>query len=131
MSRELTARELALAAAHLADEKKGEDILVIDVAEQIRVADYFVLVTGLNRPHVRALYDELHTRLKAAGRQHRRPEGGDVAWWLLLDYGDVVVHLLQPEARKYYELERLYGDCPRIEWQAEAPPELPAPEARI
>ena len=122
---ELDARLLAAAAARLADEKKGEDIVVIDVGDRLRVADYFVLVAGLNRPHVRALFDELHIRLKAAGQRHLPVQGGELAWWLLLDYGDVVVHILQPEAREYYELERLYQDCPRLDWREVEVPELP------
>jgi ribosome-associated protein len=123
----LSARELAIAAAWLSEEKKGENVLVIQVTERLRVADYFVVVTGKNRPHVRALFDELHLRLKAAGRRHRPAEGSELAWWLLLDYGDVVVHLLQPEARAYYDIEQLYGDCPRLRWSAADVPPLPLP----
>ena len=109
-------------------EKKGEDVQVIDVDEQLRVADYFVLVTALNRAHVRAVVDELHTRLKAVGERHRPLQGGDDAWWVLLDYGDVVVHVMQPEAREYYSLERLYADCPRLDWRAVEAVDLdPAP----
>jgi ribosome-associated protein len=125
----LSSRALAVAAAWLAEQKKGLDITVIEVGDKLRVADYFVLVTGLNRPHVRALFDELHVRLKLAGRHHRPAEGDDLAWWLLLDYGDVVVHLLQPEARAYYDLEQLYGDCPRLDWRALPVPELPLAKA--
>jgi ribosome-associated protein len=96
----------------LALRKKGADIRVYDVSEHIKVADYFVLVSGLSRPHVKALYDEIHVRLKALGEQHTRAEGADLGWWVLLDYVDVVVHILQPEAREYYALDALYRDCP-------------------
>ena len=91
------------------------------------MADYFVLATGLSRPHVKAMYDEIHVRLKAAGERHLPAEGAGFGWWVLLDYGDVVVHLLQPEARQYYDLEHLYGDCPRLDWRAVELPELPRP----
>lgn len=101
----------------MADQKRGEDIRVLEVTEKLKVADYFVVVTGVNRPHVRALFDELHVRLKAAGERHQPAEGTDLGWWVVLDYGDVVVHLMQPEAREYYDLERLYGDCPAVDWQ--------------
>lgn len=77
------------------------------------------------------MYDELHVRLKAAGERHQRPEGTELGWWIVIDYGDVIVHLLQPEAREYYDLERLYGDCPRVEWQNLPTVELPEPKARI
>ena len=111
--------------AWLAEQKKGRDIQVIDVSERLRVADYFVLPTGLSRPHVKAMYDEIHVRLKAAGERHRPAEGAGLGWWVLLDYGDVVVHLLQPEARQYYDLEHLYADCPRLDWTLVEVPELP------
>ena len=110
-------------AAHLADEKKALDIQVFDVAERLKVADYFVLVSGQNRTHVRALYDELHVKLKAMGERHRPVEGANLGWWVVLDYLDVVVHVLQPEAREYYDLDHLYGDCPTLDWrQVELPP---------
>ena len=101
--------------------------MVYDVAEHLRVADYFVLVTGVSRPHVKALASEIHVKLKAAGETHSRTEGGDLRWWVLLDYGDVVVHLLQKDAREYYDLDRLYQDCERLDWQAvELPAVLPS-----
>ncbi len=91
------------------------------------MADYFVIVTGVNRPHVRALFDELHVRLKAAGERHMPSEGTDLGWWVVLDYGDVVVHLMQPEAREYYAIETLYADCPTVDWEnVELPAELVA-----
>jgi len=125
----IEAKELAAAAAALCDQKKGEGIQVIDVADRIKVADYFVVATGTSRAHVRALYDEVHARLKAAGASHPKAEGIDLGWWVVLDYGDVVVHLLQPEARTFYDIERLYGDCPRLDWNAVPLPELPEPRA--
>jgi ribosome-associated protein len=88
---------------------------VYDVAEQIKVADYFVVISGLSRPHVKALYDEIHVRLKALGERHSKAEGADLGWWILLDYVDVVIHILQPEAREYYALDALYGECPELD----------------
>ncbi len=69
------------------------------------------------------MYQELHSRLKSLGEFHSKAEGLQDAWWVLIDYLDVVVHVLQPEAREYYDLDRLYGDCPNMEWRAV---ELPA-----
>ena len=124
-SNTIDAKRLAIAAATIADERKGEEIRVIEVADQLKVADYFVIVSGTSRTHVKALYNELHVRLKAAGMTHLRPEGAELGWWVVLDYSDVVVHLLQPEAREYYDIERLYTDCPELDWRAEEPVVLP------
>ncbi|MEZ5979240.1 MAG: ribosome silencing factor [Planctomycetota bacterium] len=112
----IEAKELAAAAAQIVDSKRAEDVEVIHVADQLKVADYFVVATGTSRAHVKALYDELHVRLKAAGHRHAPAEGGELGWWIVMDFGDVIVHLLQPQAREYYDLERLYADCPRLDW---------------
>jgi len=82
------------------------------------LADYFLFVTGLNRTHVRALENELHVRAKALGQRHNRIEGQSLHWWVVMDFGDVVVHLLQPEAREYYDLDRLYADSPKLDWES-------------
>ena len=95
--------------------------------DHIKVADYFIVITGTSRPHVKALYNELHVRLKAAGELHSRAEGADLGWWVLLDFIDVVVHIQQPEAREYYALDTLYGDCPQLSWDEETLPVLPDP----
>lgn len=123
----IDALSLAAAAATLADQKKGVDIDVYEVTDHLQLADYFVLITGLNRPHVKAIHQELHVRLKAAGETHRRAEGADAGWWVLLDYGDVVVHVLQPEAREFYDLDQLYGERPKVDWQSVPLPLLPDP----
>jgi ribosome-associated protein len=85
-----------------------------------------VLVTGSSRPQVKAIHDEIHIRLKALGERHSRVEGTDLGWWILLDYSDVVVHVLQPEAREYYALDQLYGECPELDWQKVSVPALAA-----
>lgn len=122
----IEAKVLAASIARIADELKGIDIQIYDVAETLRVADYFVVVTGNSRPHVKALYEEIHYRLKHAGERHARAEGLELGWWVLLDFGDVVVHLQQEEARSYYGLDSLYGDCAQLDWQAVETPALPA-----
>lgn len=127
----IDSKQLAAAAALLADEKKADDIHIFDVDEQFKVADYCVVVSGNSRPHVKAIFDELHVRLKAAGEMHRPVEGAELGWWVLLDYGSVIVHILQPDAREYYDLEHLYGECAELDWrpitEAEDFPELPDP----
>lgn len=88
-----------------------------------------MIVTGLSRPQVKAIYNEIHTRLKAAGETHGRAEGYDLGWWVLMDYGSVVVHIMQPEAREYYDLEALYGEAPQLDWRSIELPELPVPKS--
>jgi ribosome-associated protein len=124
----INALTLAASAAYLADLRKGLDIQVYKVVDQLQVVDYFVLVTGLNRPHVKAIHHELHVRLKAVGETYKKAEGADACWWVLLDYGDVVVHILQEEARGFYDLDQLYGDCPQADWEKVELPELPEPK---
>lgn len=80
------------------------------------VCDYVVLITGLSRPQVRAISNELHVKLKAQGESHGPAEGMDLGWWVLMDYGTVVVHVMQPEAREYYDLDGLFGDAEEIAW---------------
>jgi ribosome-associated protein len=123
----IDAKDLALTIADLLDAKKAEDIRIIDVGDRLKVADYFLVCTGLSRAHVRALYDEIHIRLKSLGERHTPVQGADLGWWVVVDYSDVVVHILQPDARAYYDLDRLYDECPRLDW---APPEDPLARAR-
>ena len=70
---------------------------------------------------MRAIFNEIHVRLKTLGETHGRAEGVDLGWWVLMDYGTVVVHILQPEAREYYDLDGLYSAAEEIDWNAVAP----------
>ena len=99
------------------------------MTQQIKLADYFVIVSGQSRPQIKAIGQDLRARLKAAGVVPARIEGTDLGWWVLMDYGDVIVHLMQPESREYYDLDGLYGECKEIDWRAAAMPDLPQPEA--
>lgn len=73
---------------------------------------------------MKAIYGEIHTALKALGENHLRAEGAELGWWILLDYVDVVVHILQPEARDYYDLDGLYRDCPELDLSTVTLPKL-------
>jgi ribosome-associated protein len=108
-------RDLAKDIAQLLDNKKGVDIEIIEIEELTIIADYFVLCSGTSTVHLRALADEVELKLKE-GRSlpPLRVEGYDTGGWILMDYGSVVVHLFTDEARKYYSLERLWSDAPRI-----------------
>jgi len=103
------------------DDKKGLDITLLDVSGLIVVTDVFVLVTGTSRRHVLTLAEETELELKAA--EQRRPlrrEGMEDGTWVLLDYGDVIVHVFDQRTRDYYALERLWVDAPRLSFEAAA-----------
>jgi ribosome-associated protein len=101
----------------LADQKKGAGIRVLRLPSS-SISDYVVLATGLSRPQVRAIFNEIHVKLKALGESHGRAEGVDLGWWVLMDYGTVIVHVMQPEAREYYDLDGLYAEAEEIAWSA-------------
>jgi ribosome-associated protein len=98
-------------------DKKGLDIILLDVGDLLQITEVFVIATGTSRPHVQTLAEFVEERLKDQERRPLRTEGMAEAEWVLLDYGDFVVHVFQPEQREYYGLERLWGDAPRIEWE--------------
>jgi ribosome-associated protein len=99
------------------DDKKGQDLRLLDVSDILRICDVFVIATGNSSRHVRTLADNVEERLSALGRKPLRREGLDEGTWVLLDYGEIVVHLFDPATRGYYELERLWADAPRVQWQ--------------
>ncbi len=107
-------RELALYAAELASDKKGHDLYLLEVGQVSIIADYFLLVTGTTAVQVRTICDHLVETLKKEGHQAIRVEGNSEAWWVVLDYGFLVVHIFQPDARTFYDLERLWSEAPRI-----------------
>jgi ribosome-associated protein len=113
----LTSTERAQIAARAADDKKGEDILVLDVAEIMGIVDAFVIVHASNTRLVRAIVDEVKEQLHVlAGVKPRYVEGLDDATWVLLDFGDLIVHVFLAETREFYGLERLWTDAARISW---------------
>ena len=96
--------------------KKGVDIEVIDVSKLTNIADWFVLASGTSNIHVKSLVDEVEALLKQEqGIDPKRVEGYPTAQWILMDYGDVIVHVFHPEAREFYILERLYSEGARME----------------
>ena len=100
------------------DEKKGIDIVLLDVSELLWITDAFVIVSGTSRPHVQSLAEDVELKLKTEDRRPLRMEGKAEGKWVLLDYGEAVVHVFQPETRDFYGLERLWGDAPRLTSQA-------------
>lgn len=122
------ARELAIECARVADEHRGERILVLDMTRLTPIVDYFVIVTGSTRRRIHTIVEEIDRAMEQAGQRRLGLEGYDSSRWVLLDYGDIVVHVFDPEAREYYDLENLWADAPRIEWQSAA--ERPATDVQ-
>ena len=108
------ALELLSTAAHAADSKQGADLVALDVSEPLPLADIFLLVTGRNERNVVAIAEEIEDRLLEHGTKALRREGRAEGRWVLLDFGDLVVHVFHEEDRMYYSLERLWRDCPVI-----------------
>jgi len=110
------ATTLARLAADAIADKKGQGIVLLEVGDLFVITDVFVIASGTSRPHVQTLADRVEELLKEAGRSPLRDEGRTEAEWVLLDYGDVMVHIFQQPARDYYDLERLWRDAPVLEW---------------
>lgn len=96
------------------EEKKGREVLLLDLREISVVTDYFLLVTGNSRTQTRAIAEYLHEELDVWGIRLLRTEGLAEANWILLDCGDLVIHVMTPETRDFYNLERLWGDAPVV-----------------
>jgi len=107
---------LARLIAGIVDDKKGEDIVCLDVQPLVSYTDYLVIATARNERQAKAIYDEVHLRLKKeSGLLPERVEGESEARWLLADYNDCVLHVFVPELRDRYRLERLWGEAERVE----------------
>lgn len=106
--------ELALASAQAASDKLGHDIVVLDVSERLVISDCFVIVSASNDRQVAAVVDGVETAMREHGVKPVLREGERERRWVLLDFGDVVVHVQSDEDRMYYSLERLWKDCPAI-----------------
>jgi ribosome-associated protein len=112
------ALELVRAAAEAASDKLGEHIQAYDVSDQLVITDAFLLCSAPNDRQVRAIVDEVEERLREHGAKPVRREGEREGRWVLLDYGEVVVHVQHEEERAFYALERLWRDCPLIDLPA-------------
>jgi ribosome-associated protein len=113
----------ALRVAEAARERRARDVVVLDVRELASFADLFVLATGTSDRHVRAIADSIEQALLAWGERPLGSEGYQEGRWILMDLGDVIVHLFQAEVRAHYDLERLWSDAPLLA----LPPEAPEP----
>ncbi|MGB3443493.1 MAG: ribosome silencing factor [Actinophytocola sp.] len=116
------ARELALVAANAAADKKASDVIVLDVSDQLVITDCFVIASAPNERLVGAIVDNVEEKMRAAGTKPVRREGAREGRWVLLDFVDVVVHVQHADERAFYGLERLWKDCPRIEFDPDGVP---------
>ena len=110
---------LARIAAQAADDKQGSDIVVLNVGEVLAITELFVVTSASNAPQVRTIANEISARIREQlGVSPLHSEGVGEQQWILLDYGDVVVHIFAEESRRFYEIERLYTDVPVVDWRA-------------
>jgi ribosome-associated protein len=112
------ALQLATTAAQAASDKLADDILAFDVSDQLVITDVFVLCSAKNDRQVKSIVDEVEDRLRDIGAKPIRREGERDGRWVLIDYGDVVVHVQHEEERQFYALERLWRDCPLVDLPA-------------
>jgi ribosome-associated protein len=121
-----TAVQLAQIAGHAAADKLATDIVLIDVSDRLAITDVFVIATGSNERQVEAIVDEVEEKLRLAGSKPLRREGKRDGRWVLLDYSEIVVHVQHAEERVFYALERLWRDCPLIDFDPMAAGPSPA-----
>jgi ribosome-associated protein len=119
-----TPRALMLAhvAAAAAEEKIAQDVIAIDVSDQLALTDVFVIASANNERQVGAIVDEIEDRLREQGCKPIRREGQREGRWVLIDFGDIVVHVQHADEREFYQLERLWKDCPQVDLSAVAAP---------
>ena len=109
-------QDLAYEIARIIDERKGHDIVILDLSGVSDIAERFVIATGDNNRMVDAIVDEIENQLREKGIRAFAIEGREDNTWDLMDFGHVIVHIFQPEARAFYRLERLWGDAPRTRY---------------
>ncbi len=123
------ALDMARVAVAAAADKKAEDIVVLDVSDQLVITDCFVIASAPNERQVQALVEEVEEKLRRHGAKPTRREGTREGRWVLLDFVDVVVHVQHNEERGFYGLDRLWKDCPRIDFPEAAAEPTPEPAA--
>jgi ribosome-associated protein len=126
----MESRKLAQLCRELADNKKAEGLVVLDLRKLSSVTDYFVIASGTSEPHLRAISDEIGDRLREDhGLRPHAVDGTLQAAWLVLDYFDVIVHVMRNDVRERYDLEGLWGDAPRVRPRRTRPAPTPKPSA--
>lgn len=119
----MDARKLALLCRELAENKKAEETVILDVRELSSVTDYFVITSGTSEPHLRAIVDEISDRLREDhGLRPRAVDGTLHTAWVVLDFFDVIIHVMRQDVRDRYDLETLWGDAPRVKSRKKTAP---------
>lgn len=108
-------REIAQTIARAIDDKKGVDIKILNLQGITEIADFFVIATGNNTAHIRSICDFLEEKMKEKGLDPIRKQGYDEAQWIVVDYGDIVVHLFREETRSYYDLEKFWRNADPVD----------------
>lgn len=111
----MEAKEMAKLAIKALEDKKAEDIKVIDISDISTIADYFIIASGKNRSQIQAMCDNVEETMGRAGVSMKQTEGYKNANWILMDYGDIIVHIFDTENRLFYDLERIWRDGKEIE----------------
>lgn len=109
--KEIATKELLYEAANAAEDKKGTEILLLDVSKLTVISDYFLLITANSSPQARAIANNIEVKLKELERRVETKEGSKDNSWVVLDYGDMVVHIMTPEIRDFYKLERFWSNA--------------------
>ena len=113
----MVSKELALLSAKLLTNKKALDVVIIDIGEKSSFADYFVLASGTTERQVAALRDEIEDQFAKEGVVVKSIEGKQASGWVLMDYGDVIVNILNVEMRERYNIEKVWGDCEMLRYE--------------
>ena len=108
--------EIACLCARAADQRKAENVMVLDVRKISSVTDFFVIASGQVEQHLKAIRDEVDEKLHEAGVKARAVDGFPMSQWVVMDYTDVLVHIFAEKTREFYALEKLWGDAPVIDW---------------
>ena len=111
----MKAKEMAKLAIKAMEDKKAEDISLIDISEVSVIADYFLIASGSNRSQIQAIIDNVEETLGRAGAALKQIEGYDTANWVLMDYGDIIVHVFDRDNRLFYDLERIWRDGKKVD----------------
>jgi ribosome-associated protein len=110
---------IARRIAAMAAEKQADEIIILDMRERVPYCDFFIICSGRSRRQVRAISDTLHQGMKAEDVRAASVEGGESSRWILMDFGDIVVHIFDEKHRGFYDLETLWIDAPRVSLEAE------------
>ena len=112
------ALDRVIAAAKVAEDNKGDDIIILDLRELTKLCDYFLIISGSSRRQLSAIGDDIRRKLVGEmGDECLSVAGHTEGKWTVLDYGDIIIHLFEPETRKYYALEELWGKAVKVEWK--------------